>query len=201
MKESCFKGIKWTETFVTGPLYPIHNQHKFYCQICKSNVSIRSKGAQEIIRHYQSETHLRKDQRWRFERLSVTDKVTGITRHQVRGKHGHILTPLEVEREKPLFENAPLVDVGEKYPFYDEYMANSESQQTAEDQRASTQVDLVGSFVPYDGNISLLQALWSRVGEYMNFREQFSPFDLSSATMTVSLFLLVTRVRFHCFYN
>ena len=29
MKESYFKGIKWTKTFVTGPLDPIHNQHKF----------------------------------------------------------------------------------------------------------------------------------------------------------------------------
>ena len=192
MKESNFKGIKRTKTFVTGSLDPIHNQHKFYCQICKSNVSIRSKGAREIIRHYQGETHLRKDQRWRFEHLSVTDKVTGVTKHQVRGKDGHILTPLELEREKPLFENAPLVDVGEKYPFYDEYITNSESQQTTEDQQASTQIALVGNFVPYDGNISLLQTLCSRVGEYMNYKEQFSPFDWSSATMTVSPFLLTT---------
>ena len=54
-------------------------------------------------------------------------------------------------------------------------MANSENQQTTEDQRASIQIALVGSFVPYDGNISLLQTLWSRVGEYMNQKEQFSP--------------------------
>ena len=185
---------------MTGPLDPAHNQHKFYCQICKANVSIKTKGAREIIRHYQGEAHLRKDQRWRFEHLSVTDKVTGITRHQVRGKDGRILTPLELEREKPLFENAPLVDVGERYPFYDEYLANSEGQQTTEDQRASVQITLVGNFVPYDGNISLLQTLWSQVGEYMNHKEQFSPFDWSSATMTVSLFLLVVEMRF-CFFH
>ena len=81
MKESYFKGIKWTKTFVTRPLDPAHNRHKFYCQLCKANVSIKTKGAREIIRHYQGEVHLRKDQRWRFEHLSVTDKVTGITRH------------------------------------------------------------------------------------------------------------------------
>ena len=91
---------------------------------------------------------MRKDQRLRFEHLSVTDKVTGITRHKVRGKDGRILTPLELEREKPLFENAPLVDVGERYPFYDAFLANSEGQQTTEDQRASVQIALVGSFVP-----------------------------------------------------
>ena len=201
MKESYFKGIKWTKTFVTRFLDPIHNRHMFYCQICKSNVSIRSKGARGIIRQYQGETHLRKDQRWHFEHLSVTDKVTGSTGRQVRGKDGHILTSLELEREKPLFEIAPLVDVGEKYPFYDEYMANSEGQQVTEDQRASVQIALVGSFVPYNGNISLLQTLWSRVVEYMNHKEQFSPFDWGSVTLTVSLFLLVARVRFHYFYN
>ena len=108
MKEAYFEGIKWTKTFVTGHLDPAHNQRKFYCQICTTNVSIYSKGAREIIRHYQGELHLRKDQRWQFEHLSVTDQRTGITQHQVRGRDGHILTPLELEREKPYFENAPL---------------------------------------------------------------------------------------------
>ena len=50
MKEAYFKGIQWTRTFVTGPLDPEHNKHKFYCQICKTNVSIFSKGAREIVR-------------------------------------------------------------------------------------------------------------------------------------------------------
>ena len=62
-KEAYFKGINWTKTFVTGPLDPVHNKHKFYCQICKPNVSLKSKGARKIIRHFQSESHLRKDQR------------------------------------------------------------------------------------------------------------------------------------------
>ena len=116
MKEAYFKGIKWTKTFVTGPLDPVHNQHKFYCQNCKTNVSIYSKGAREIIRHYQGESHLRKDQRWRFEHLGVTDQITEITQHQVRGRDGHILTTLELEWKKPYFENAPHVNVGRSSP-------------------------------------------------------------------------------------
>ena len=44
MKEAYFKGIKWTKTFVTGPLDPEHNRHQFYCQKCKTNVSNFSKG-------------------------------------------------------------------------------------------------------------------------------------------------------------
>ena len=70
MKPAYFKGIQWTRVFVTGPLDPVHNkQVQLYCQFRKTNVSIFSKGACEIVRHYQSETHLRKDQHWRFEHL------------------------------------------------------------------------------------------------------------------------------------
>ena len=123
MKEAYFKGIAWTKTFVTGPLDPQHNRYKFHCQICKTNVSIYSKGARKIVRHYQSESHLCKDQCWRYEHLRRTDQVTGIVTYEVRGKDGQVLTPFELEKEKPLFEDAPLVDIGCKYPFFDEYMA------------------------------------------------------------------------------
>ena len=123
MKPAYFKGIQWTKIFVTGPLDPVHNKHKFYCQICKTNVSIGSKGAREIIRHYQSDAHLRKDLRWRFEHLGQIDKLTGLTVHAVRGKDGRVLSALDLEKEKPLFLTAPLVDIGPRFPFYEDYMA------------------------------------------------------------------------------
>ena len=34
MKAAYFKGAQWTKVFVTGPLDPVHNKHKFYSQIC-----------------------------------------------------------------------------------------------------------------------------------------------------------------------
>ena len=160
------------EDLWTGPFDPSHNQFKFYCQNRKTNISIYSNGAWEIIRHYQ--LLLRKDQRWRFEHLSITDKVTGIARHKVRVKDGHEFTLLELEGENFLFKNGPLVDVGEKSP---EYVANSGGQQTTEDQRVSAQIALLGNIIPPDGNILLIQTVWSPVGEYMNHTEQFSPFN------------------------
>ena len=48
MKEAYFKGIQWTRTFVTGPLDPEHNKHKFYCQICKANVSISQRAPERL---------------------------------------------------------------------------------------------------------------------------------------------------------
>ena len=102
MKEAYFEGIQGSRTFVTGPLDPEHNKHKFYCQICKTNVSIFSKRAREIVRHFQCESHFRKVQRWRFEHLKKKDKITGREVHEVRGKKGQVLTPLELERERNL---------------------------------------------------------------------------------------------------
>ena len=71
--------------------------------LCKTNVSIYSKGAREILRHYKKEGHLRKDQKWRYVNLQETDSITGIVTHQVRGKDGYVLTPLELVIEKPYF--------------------------------------------------------------------------------------------------
>ena len=101
MKPAYFKGIQWTRVFVTGPLDPVHNKHKYYCQIRQTNVSFFSKGARVIVRHYQYENHLRKDQRWPYEHFGKLDKITGTTVLAVRGKDGDKFSMFELEKEKP----------------------------------------------------------------------------------------------------
>ena len=75
MREELFEGMGWARSFVSGPMDPKWNPYKFYCQICKGNVSIYGRGAKEILRHHATERHLRRDQRWRYEHLSVEDPV------------------------------------------------------------------------------------------------------------------------------
>ena len=161
MKPAYFNGIQWTKVFVTGPLDPIHNKHIFYCQLCKTNVSRYSKGACEIVRHYQSESHLRRDQRWRYEHLGRCIKIIGVTTHAVRGRDGHVLTALELEKEKPLFEFAPLMYIGPRFPFYEEHMAGVGGLSNPEDVRVSTQISLIARFVHHFGNIGILEGLWA----------------------------------------
>ena len=187
MKEAYFKAIKWTKTFVTGPLDPLDSKYEFYSQICKTNVSIKSIGVRDVVRHYQSDSHLRKDQRWRFKHLANTNEITGVTSHEVRGKDGHVLTPLELEREKPFFIDAPLVDIGDKDPFFDEYMAGIGAFSNPSEILTSMQIFLVGLFVPYCGNIPLLQTLWAQVRVPANHQELFSLFDWGATTLRVSL--------------
>ena len=179
LKEAYFKGIKSIKTLVTGPLNPLHNKHKFYCQICKPM--------------YRSCPKEHKDQRWRYEHLAKTNEITGVTSHGVRGKDGHILTPLELEREKPLFILAPLMDIGDKNSFFDEYMAGIGAFTNPSEIRNSMQISLVGLFVPYCGNIPLLQTLWAQVGVTANHQELFSPFDWGATKLTVSSSLISLR--------
>ena len=93
MKASYAEGMTWTKTFVCGPEDPINNKHKFFCQICKVNLSCKTKGALEVLRHHKTEKHLRKDQRWRYEHLKTTDPVTGRINYEVRDAFGQVLDP------------------------------------------------------------------------------------------------------------
>ena len=105
MKEAYFKGMEWTRTLVSGPVDPKWNQYKFYCQICRANISIYSKGAREILRHHASEKHLRKDQRLRYEYLYKIDPVTKARIPQVRGRDGKLLTPYQLKMELRYFKD------------------------------------------------------------------------------------------------
>ena len=123
MREEYFKGMSWARTFVSGPMDPKWNRYKFYCQICKGNVSIYGRGPKEILRHHDTKRHLYKDQRWRYEHLGVVDPVTQVVHHHVRGRDGKLLSPLELEAELPKSIDVELVDIGVKLPFYDEFLA------------------------------------------------------------------------------
>ena len=190
MKPAYFKGIQWTKIFVTGPLDPVQNKHNFYCQICKTNVSIYSKGAREIIRHYQSEAHLSKDQRRRFEHLGQINKLTGLTAHAVRGKDGQILSARDLEKEKLRFMTAPLVDIGPRFPFHEDYMAGVGGLKDPEDVRLATQISLIGRLIPHFGNLTVLEGLWAEVGNSTNDQDIFRQLDWGSLTLTVSIRLI-----------
>ena len=190
MKDAYFEGIQWTRTFVSGPLDPVHKKFKFYCMLCKTNVSIYSKGALEILRHPRTEGHLRRDQKWRYAHLQETDEVTGIITHQVRGRDGYVLTPIELEKEKPLFLETPLVEAGDRFPFYDDYMTSIGELTDPDDLRNSTLISLIGTFVPLDGNFSLLRMFRTKVGQFTNHQALFFSFDWGSATLTVSILSL-----------
>ena len=187
MKEAYFRGMEWTRTFVSGPVDPKWNKYKFYCQICKANISIYSKGAREILRHHSTEKHLRKDQRWRYEYLYKLDPCTNTRIPQVRCKDGKLLTPYELAIELPRFKDVELVDIGEKLPFYDEYMADADHMSSSSENRARIQISVLGRFLPNYGDIDILRSFWRDIGVVVIHQALFTDFNWTKESLTVSI--------------
>ena len=177
MKEEYCDSMPWTRVFVSGPLDPKWNLNKIYCHICNCNVSIRAKGPKEILRHYSTERHLRKDQRWRYEYLTIEDPITKQPRYQVSGKDGKILFNYRLQLELPLFINAELVDIGEKLPFYDEAMSGSDYMVSSPHNRAALQISILGHYLPLSCDIMVLRTLWQHTGTVVNHQSLFADID------------------------
>ena len=139
MKEE-FSKIGWTRSFISGPADPLHNPYMVWCHICKKNISIKTKGTLVILRHHRNEKHLRRDQRWRYEHLRSVQPVTGKVQHRVRGRNGKIITKIELAKELPKFIDAELVDIGERFPFYDDFVKGTSTTLVTPESRAKTQI-------------------------------------------------------------
>ena len=186
MREEFFSQIGWTRPFISGPADPLHNPHMVWCHMCKKNFSIKTKGTVEILRHHRTEKHLRRDQRWRNEHLRTTDPVTGKIQHRVRGRNGKILNKIDLAHELPKFNITELVDVGERLPFYEDYLKGHTSAAITPQSRLQTQICLLGDFIQDSGDLIILRKLWSRAGNYTGFQAAFQDFDWSEAHIMVS---------------
>ena len=186
MKEEFFSKIGSTRSFISGPADPVHNPLMVWCHICKKNFSIRSKGPYEILRHHRTQRHLRRDQRWRYEHLRSTDPVTSKVQHRVRGANGKILSKMELAKALPHFINEELVDIGERFPFYDDYIKGSTTALVTAESRAKTQLCLVGDFAKTQGDMMVLRNLWSRMGSFTNHQATVTDFDWGEERLTVS---------------
>ena len=193
MREEFFSKIGWTRSFISGPADTIHNPHMVWCHMCKKNFSVKTKGVVENLRHHRTEKHLRRDQRWRYEHLRSVDPVTGKIQHRVRGRNGKILSKVELAQELPKFIHTDFVDVGERFPFYEDNLKGSTTALVTPQSRSKTQICLVGDFIQRQGDLTVLRNLWSGVGSFTDYQAAFHDFDWSDERITVSL------IRMSCF--
>ena len=186
MKKEYFESMPWTRTFVSGPMDPKWNPNELYCQICKCKVSIRANGLKEILRHFSTERHLRKNQRWRYEHLTVDDPLTERPRDQVRGRDGRVLTNYQLQLELPHFISAELVDIGEKPSFYEEAMARVDNMSASPQNRTRNLTSILSHYLPLSGDIAVLRKLWQHIGTIVNHQALFCDIDWSTTKLSVS---------------
>ena len=188
MREEFFAKIGWTRSFISGPADPVHNPHMVWCHVCKKNFSIKTKGPFEILRHHRSERHLRRDQRWRYEHLRSVDPVTGKIQHRVRGRNGKLLTKIELAKELPKFIHAELVDLGERFPFYDDFIRGRTTPLITPESRARTQLNIVSDFLQTEGDLGNLRNLWARISSFTDHQAALCDFDWGEERVSVSNF-------------
>ena len=185
MREEFFAKIGWTSSFISGPADPLHNPYMVWCHMCKKNVSIRSKGTMEILRHHRTERHLRRDQRWRYEHLRSVDPVTIKLQHRVRGRNGKLLSKFELARELPKFIHTEPVDTGERFPFFHDFVEGRTTALVTPESRAKTQLRIVGDFIQRQGDFSILRSLWSSISSLTDHQASLCDFDWGDERMTV----------------
>ena len=138
------------------------------------------------MRHHSSKKHLRKDQRWRYEYFYKDDPVTKTENHQVRSRDGKLLSPYQLELELPYFKDAPLVEIGQKLPFYDEFMAGTGYMSSSFDNRARIQASVLVNFLPTHGDLEILKSFWSDFGVIVNHQALFTDFNWGKEIISVS---------------
>ena len=166
----------------------------------KKNFSIRTKGTMEILKYHRTEKHLRRDQRWRYEHLKSTAPVTLKTQHRVRGRSGKILTKLELAKELPKFIHAELVDIGERFPFYEDFIRGRTTPLVTPKSRARTQLCIVADFIQHHGDIAILRSMWAKISSFTDHQAALCDFDWGEVRMTVSIicsaFLVISPFEF-----
>ena len=113
----------------------------------------------EILRHQGTEKHLRKDQKWRYEHRKTTDPVTNKVHHRVRGREGKLLSMIELAKELPTFIHLELVDICERFPFYDDLVKGRTAALIASESRAKIQLCIIGNVIQSQGDLSILKNL------------------------------------------
>ena len=146
-RKEFFAKIKCTRSVISGLADPPHNPYMVWCHICKKNFSIRTKGTMEIQRHHRAEKHFKKDKRWRNEHLKSSDPVTLQPQHRVRGRNRKHLSKTDLAKELPKFIHSELVDIGERFPFFEDFIQGQTAPLITPESRARIQLCIIGDFM------------------------------------------------------
>ena len=116
------------------------------------------------------------DQKWRYEHLKNVNPIKGKVIHHVRARNGKWLSKIELAKKFPNFIHVELVDIGERFTFYEPFVKGSATALVTP--KSPTKLSLVGDFVQTQDDLLVLRNLWSRVGSYTEHQSPFSEFNL-----------------------
>ena len=85
--------------------------------------------------------------------------------------------------ELPKVIDASLVEIGQKLPFYNEYIAAANHMSSSSDNRARVQLSVIAKFLPNNGDLKVLKSFWN---DAVNHQALFTDFDWERERLSVS---------------
>ena len=136
---------------VTGPTDAANKLSEFYCRVCRKDVSVRTHGEYEIIRHFQGHRHFSRDQRLRLETPGW----------RVLDFDGNPLPEDELERQRDRIMLAPLVVRDREYPFREDLIPDASGNVDAQ-LPLLAKVSCLIDALQLGGSYELVEKLWRR---------------------------------------
>ena len=168
--------------FATGPLDRDSSPNKWWCRVCRVELSLRTKGALEVLSHYKTDSHLVKEHRIRMETpgLPLFDKDENELSGQAlidarkKAKSTHPLPPsLDVCHLRVGQECLPSLDQSAS-PF----------------DKLVSQVSILEQGLRHGGHLDALRGLWESLSQCAD-RDQIQAHDWTSHRVFVSIFFLL----------
>ena len=85
------------------------------------------------------------------------------------------------------------MDIGERVPFYEDFLKGRAEPLVTPDSQAKTQLCVTADYLQSNGDLQLLRNVLARVSSYTNFRAELCDFDWSEERFTVSIISTVWR--------
>ena len=136
---------------MTGPTDASTKLSKFYCQLCRKDVSVLTHGSSEVLRHFQVIQHFARDQRFQLETPGW----------RVLGFDGKPLTEDELERQREKILRIPRVVRDQEYSFREDLILNA-SGKTDPQLPLLTKVSSLVDVLQLGGSYELVERLWER---------------------------------------
>ena len=136
--------------FVTGATDAAGKLSRFFCRVCRKDVSVLTHGPHEMLRHYQGVEHFARDQRLRLETPGW----------QVLDFEGNPLSESELQRRRRHILRGPLVVRDREYPFAEDLIIDESGAPDATlpvVAKVSSLIEILRLGGPYE-----LNRLWSQ---------------------------------------
>ena len=181
LKSSMMRKHPVLKFFATGPLDRHKNPYKWWCRVCRVELSLMSRGVLELLSHYRTESHLIKEHRIRLEIPGMPlfdryeNELAGLPLQEAKriAKETHPITPhLDICR---------LLVGQDKLPDL--------SSSTSPSADVLAQISILEQGLRYGGHVDSLIGIWNELVQLSPACEESSPYIWSKHRIFVSIFL------------